>query len=534
METAHISSISRRTFVKGVAVAGAVVFAPGILRAAGRYQRKNVTSPGGQKDLQSYMHAVQAMLKLPPDDPRNWYRNSFIHLMDCPHGDWWFTSWHRGYLGYFEQTCRKLSGNPDFALPYWDWTADPFVPPSLFNTVLDPVNGPDYIPDHAAFEATIQAPVSTLWGQLSAAQLQQQTLRGYGNFDALWRDAMESFADQKNARFLTAQNPHLNPTTSKAVSIDTISAALTPTLFANAEGDPGLSFNSPMSNSHQVPPVGFSILEGQPHNKVHMSVGGRKSPFGLMSQNLSPLDPVFFLHHCNIDRLWDVWTRKQLALGLPVGPTAQQAPKYDPEPYLFYVNSSGDPVTDKTQAANYLEIGEFDYDYQPGSGEDMISTLVTGRTAPIPALVSAVAPNIPMTTARPATANLVASQALVDSASKPSDQSRQFAKVTFIPPMDVGGLSFQVFIYPQRSTPDLDLGGPEFAGSFEFFGVRHRHTGPVTFTIGIDEALDRMIEAGLLKAGEPIEFSVVVAEEGDRLRATPAEAQLVSIQVGSF
>ena len=34
---------------------------------------------------------------------------------------------------------------------------------------------------------------------------------------------------------------------------------------------------------------------------------------------LSPVDPIFFLHHANMDRLWDVWTRKQQALRLPIG-----------------------------------------------------------------------------------------------------------------------------------------------------------------------------------------------------------------------
>jgi tyrosinase len=42
------------------------------------------------------------MLNLPADHPQNWFRNAFVHLMDCPHGNWWFYVWHRGYLGYFE------------------------------------------------------------------------------------------------------------------------------------------------------------------------------------------------------------------------------------------------------------------------------------------------------------------------------------------------------------------------------------------------------------------------------------------------
>jgi tyrosinase len=40
------------------------------------------------------------------------------------------------------------------------------------------------------------------------------------------------------------------------------------------------------------------------HNLVHRSVGGT------MMQACSPNDPVFFLHHCNVDRLWARWQKR--------------------------------------------------------------------------------------------------------------------------------------------------------------------------------------------------------------------------------
>ena len=39
----------------------------------------------------------------------------------------------------------------------------------------------------------------------------------------------------------------------------------------------------------------------QLHNRVHIWVGGDMGP------GTSPNDPVFFLHHCNVDRLWALW-----------------------------------------------------------------------------------------------------------------------------------------------------------------------------------------------------------------------------------
>jgi tyrosinase len=43
------------------------------------------------------------------------------------------------------------------------------------------------------------------------------------------------------------------------------------------------------------------ILEDRPHDSVHNIIGG------VMTTMESPLDPVFYLHHANIDRLWHAW-----------------------------------------------------------------------------------------------------------------------------------------------------------------------------------------------------------------------------------
>lgn len=48
---------------------------------------------------------------------------------------------------------------------------------------------------------------------------------------------------------------------------------------------------------------GFSrSLEGTPHGVVHGGVGGGMGAFETAGQ-----DPIFWLHHANVDRLWEVW-----------------------------------------------------------------------------------------------------------------------------------------------------------------------------------------------------------------------------------
>ena len=48
----------------------------------------------------------------------------------------------------------------------------------------------------------------------------------------------------------------------------------------------------------------FQRLLEQVHNNVHLAVGGE------MATAQSPADPIFWLHHANVDRIWAVWQRR--------------------------------------------------------------------------------------------------------------------------------------------------------------------------------------------------------------------------------
>lgn len=55
----------------------------------------------------------------------------------------------------------------------------------------------------------------------------------------------------------------------------------------------------------EIPYYDFQTDLNGPHGSVHGSVGGNMS-----SVSTAAKDPVFWLHHCNIDRLWEEWLRK--------------------------------------------------------------------------------------------------------------------------------------------------------------------------------------------------------------------------------
>jgi tyrosinase len=85
---------------------------------------------------------------------------------------------------------------------------------------------------------------------------------------------------------------------------------LTETIFtatSSGGGDPG--FGGPQTG-FQHNPAAFGAIENVPHNVIHVDVGGSTPVDGWMiDPDTAALDPIFWLHHSNIDRLWSVWNR---------------------------------------------------------------------------------------------------------------------------------------------------------------------------------------------------------------------------------
>ncbi|MFP5247085.1 MAG: tyrosinase family protein, partial [Thermoanaerobaculia bacterium] len=285
-------------------------------------------------------------------------------------------------------------------MPYWDWTQLPQIPDSMFDGPLNPRNRPfePYTSDLSVFTSFIQRALQSYWNTLSAEQLQQQTLRGYSTFDDLWdsvngydptlQNAIAgniAYATTCAARYLTRDNPKFDAATAYDCSLHVIVSGLQPKEFYNE--NIALSFTSTKTTSHVIEPnkkTQFSILEGMPHNNVHNYTGGvgplDPGPYGNMTNFLSPVDPIFFLHHANMDRLWDIWTRKQKRLGLPYLPTGQDLETLSTEPFLFYVNGQGNYVG-PSQAGDYLSTERFNYDYAPPTRDLQLPAATAARTS---------------------------------------------------------------------------------------------------------------------------------------------------------
>lgn len=165
---------------------------------------------------------------------------------DGAHGGPAFFAWHREFILRFEKALQEV--DPDVTLPYWKWESG--VPSDTVDVFT------------VDFLGTIGLQTSGYLSETPTAQ----------NPDG-WR--VDSQLDQGNHGTTLRRNNSINPST----------------LPASAANN---SLNE--NNFH-----GFRSALESPHGTVHIRVGGH------MTQMTSPNDPIFFLHHANVDRLWAKW-----------------------------------------------------------------------------------------------------------------------------------------------------------------------------------------------------------------------------------
>jgi hypothetical protein len=519
-EESASAGTSRRTFL---AASGAALVASGfkvnlaLAQTGGPFVRKSLRDPSIGPVLNSYRKAITAMLQLPPTDPRNWYRLAFIHVLDCPHGNWWFLPWHRGYIGYFEQICRQLSGDSTFALPYWDWTADPSLPaPFGDDSVLNPSN-PAFIDSVENFSNQFANPVTAMYQNFTQAQQAQLQLRS-GTENAANFIAQVTTTDPSFQEFFPpaeARQSFFGGGFPQTVSIDTIHSALAPTLFTDfaSQAAPNHSGGGQSSKG---------ILESQPHDNTHGAVGGFMGAF------LSPVDPIFYMHHSNIDRLWDVWTRKQQKLGLPLLPQNGDLTTWQQEPFLFYVDAGGNPVAVNTAGA-YTSPTVFNYSYTPGSGEDVVPEAAPIALAPHPMVRSALSRRV--LDFQGSTVGSVKLPAAAIESSGQKGGREVIARITLTLPQHSRHARFHVLLNPPANLANVSFKDPSFAGTITPFGHHGRGhmAGPVSFDVPLTGAIKKLRRAHRWDPNQEMRVQVVPDTTG--ITTAPFSVPLHSISI---
>ena len=103
-----------------------------------------------------------------------------------------------------------------------------------------------------------------------------------------------------------------------------------------------------------------STLEDTPHGAVHCAMVTGGCPNGLMgSVPVAALDPIFYAHHTNIDRLYECWLHVNESARLPNNPTQLDT--------LFtFVDADGS--TPQRRVGDMLTTSQLGYTYAEGGG----------------------------------------------------------------------------------------------------------------------------------------------------------------------
>ena len=263
--------LPRRSLFSGLVAAGAAgacgiaALSPGAARIPVRQDIARLP-PQRLASLEAAIGEMQRRSRRNPADPKGWSVNALAHTHVCStvsnadlaqvHGCWWFLPWHRAFLAVTEWKLRALSGDQTLALPYWNWSTDRRIPAAFARPGSALADAVRYTPDRDLRAVEVDhLPFDPVRAALGVAALE--------------------------ARSFTARTP------------DAIPASFGGIAKPNAAGWHGRS-----------------RMETVPHNAIHNFVGGEAADgsVGDMTELAgAAFDPIFFAHHGNLDRLWEIW-----------------------------------------------------------------------------------------------------------------------------------------------------------------------------------------------------------------------------------
>ena len=112
-------------------------------------------------------------------------------------------------------------------------------------------------------------------------------------------------------------------------------------------------------------------MENAPHNAIHVDVGGEWTQGAetlrgwMINPDTAALDPIFWLHHANIDRLWSVWNGISASNADPTGAVNVGGRKisWATSVKFAFNNAAGGAVTMTPSQVIDTKTGPFAYDY---------------------------------------------------------------------------------------------------------------------------------------------------------------------------
>ena len=248
-------------------------------------------------ELRTFMTAVgYARNNLKLLDPLQWDNYAKLHALHCTEADddhpavhwsWHFLPWHRGYLYFLERIlddCLKKAGVKQtevFALPYWDWSTHRTMP----NTR----------------EREQKGLASPFFGYNPA-------LENMVNDDGLGFDNSALYDGNRGP---SISKPEMDPKNERTPDSK---IHVSDTLYYTSQDYISLILSLPWEHFGGGTVVdrqtGQGLLEQGPHNDVHDWVGsrfGKNRTMGTLRN--AAADPMFYMHHGNIDRIFSLYNQ---------------------------------------------------------------------------------------------------------------------------------------------------------------------------------------------------------------------------------
>jgi polyphenol oxidase len=281
-----------------------------------------------------YMRSGSKDKPLSVDSPLQWDQWVMTHARHCTeakpgvvdqvHWSWFFLPWHRGYLWFLERQLANIvttvlgEDGSKFALPFWDWISHKEIPNTKERAVRgipSPLFGYDLLKEDMVNDDGLGFDNQALWDGYRKPTVQQPTMDPLNEKTKDSKEHIEETIKYMSPPFVQSM------------------LALEFEDFAGKAVPP----QSPIPNS-----TGMGALEHYPHNNGHDWVGsrfGKNRDMGTL--RYAALDPIFCMHHANIDRVWSWYRGVQPDPDAPWGPNGYIWGK---QPYT-YTNTDGSQVT---------------------------------------------------------------------------------------------------------------------------------------------------------------------------------------------
>jgi peroxiredoxin/N-acetylneuraminic acid mutarotase len=313
------------------------------------YVRYDIKSPEGQKMLEKYAQAIVLMKKLPDHDPHSW-------------NWWWYTHWIKGPPAFMWEESRKHKTQVIASLPP---DAQAFAEATW--------NGCQAHPFNPANPEQYQQWYFLPWHRLMLYQF-EQTIREVLKDDEFslpyWNPVTGDEADLSLPLvFRDPGSPLFNgtrwPWVNGGERIDNLWMNWLSLDCLNEK----FYIDSPTGS------LGFCPrFDQNPHFFTHIALGGDMADFATVGG-----DPLFYLHHCNLDRIWESWNR--------LGNTNPTDPKYLNRKFT-YANRFGKRIDMPVSAADRIAQLGFEYDKyeqppKPASAAPKPAATPLAQTSPV-------------------------------------------------------------------------------------------------------------------------------------------------------